>query len=590
LPTNEAHANQKIQSSNQQFPEVELDHIVAMARHEDSARRYASVAQFADDVQRYLDGLPIRAQKDSFTYRTGKFVRRNKIAVGAALLVASSLVVGSTVALSQANIAQSQANVARAERDRAERRFNDIRQLSNALLTDIAPKIERLQGSTEARESVVTQSLKYLDSLAKESADDTALQSELASAYEKVGDLQGNPTNPNRGALTDALISYEKANQMRRKLLETNPRDTEQRRLLANNYRVLGDIRWQTNEPAESMKNSEAALNLYTELQAAQPDSTGLNIALARTNHDIGKSLSTNEKYAESITYFRKAIDLVEELRRQSPERVEVLTLLANCYRQMGNSLSWEGKQKEGEAEMAKAVAIFETLVAAKPNDSGLHTNLYQTYMMTSSLYEEVNDPLSNDFAFKALRLIEQAVEQDPFNLRAKQQLAKTYSRLGVTLSNIGKNTQSILYLEKAAAILQQVAQNETKSRRFTHDLATALIRLGDAKHKQRDLHGALQSMEQGALILTELVETDEADNASLRNLENVSEALVQIHEDLTAQSKGEIEQSHRQAAESNFRRALDILHQLEARNALSKLDRKSLEEVQSAVQKYERK
>ena len=39
-----------------------------------------------------------------------------------------------------------------AERARAERRFNDVRQLSNALLTDIAPKIERLQGATEARE------------------------------------------------------------------------------------------------------------------------------------------------------------------------------------------------------------------------------------------------------------------------------------------------------------------------------------------------------------------------------------------------------------------------------------------------------
>ena len=72
-----------------------------------------------------------------------------------------SLVAGLALALWQAN-------VARRERDRAERRFNDVRQLSNALLTDIAPKIERLQGSTEARQALVFQSLKYLDSLAQE--------------------------------------------------------------------------------------------------------------------------------------------------------------------------------------------------------------------------------------------------------------------------------------------------------------------------------------------------------------------------------------------------------------------------------------
>jgi hypothetical protein len=86
--------------------------------------------------------------------------------------------------------------VAAVERDRAERRFNDVRQLSNALLTDIAPKIERLQGATEARQSLLAQSLKYLDSLAQEAEGDLALQAELAAAYEKIGDLQGNLANP----------------------------------------------------------------------------------------------------------------------------------------------------------------------------------------------------------------------------------------------------------------------------------------------------------------------------------------------------------------------------------------------------------
>ena len=132
-----------------------------------------------------------------------------------------------------------------------------MRHLSNALLFEIAPKIEHLEGATEARQSLLTQSLKYLDSLAQESGKDWALQSELAAAYEKIGDLQGNPTNPNLMVLTDALASYKKANAMRRKLLEKNPKDAEQRRLLANNYRVLGDLRWQTNEPDESLKNSE---------------------------------------------------------------------------------------------------------------------------------------------------------------------------------------------------------------------------------------------------------------------------------------------------------------------------------------------
>jgi len=130
----------------------------------------------------------VRAQKDSFTYRAEKFVKRNKFAVGTISLILLSLVGGLAAALWLAD-------AARQERNRAERRFNDVRQLSNALLNDIAPKIERLEGSTEARQSLVVQSLKYLDSLAGESADDLTLQAELAAAYEKVGTLQGDSRN-----------------------------------------------------------------------------------------------------------------------------------------------------------------------------------------------------------------------------------------------------------------------------------------------------------------------------------------------------------------------------------------------------------
>jgi non-specific serine/threonine protein kinase/serine/threonine-protein kinase len=583
LPTNKESGNGRANVGRQKLVSIELKNIITMARRDEPARRYASVAQLAEDIQRYLDGLPVRAQKDSFTYRTGKFVRRNKVGVGATTLIALSLIIGFAAALWQAN-------VARRERDRAERRFSDVRQLSNALLTEIAPKIERLPGATEARQALLTQSLKYLDSLANEASDDPGLQSELASAYEKVGDLQGNPTNPNLIALTDALASYEKANAMRRRLLERSPRDFEQRRLLANNYRSLGDIRWQTNEPTEALKNTEAALSLYSELLAEQPGSTELRLALARANLDIGKTHSTNEKYPEAISSFQKAVALLVELQRQSPDGIEVLMLLAESHKQMGNSLAWDGKQKEAEAEVAQAVAMSESLAAANPYDNRFRTGLWQTYIMASSVYEEVNDPLSNEYAFKALKVIEEMVEKDPANVRARQQLSRTYSRLGVTLDNTGKSAESILYLGKAVQIVQELVRNETKNRRFKYDLATAFIRLGDSRYKQRDFPGAIQDLEQAAAILTELVNTDAADNASLRNLANAYDSLAKTYVDLAAQSRGEKRESHQQAALQNYRRAIDILRQLEARGALSKYDRKSLEELQATVEKMSAK
>lgn len=579
----------KLEIRNSKILEGDLDNIVLMAMRKEPARRYSSVGQFSEDIRRHLEGLPVVARKDTVRYRAEKFVHRHKVAVTAAALIGVTLIGGIIATVWQANRATRAARIAARERDRAQRRFEDVRHLSTALLFEIAPQIERLAGATEARQSLLTQSLKYLDSLANESGDDLALQNELAAAYEKIGDLQGNPTNPNLIALADALVSYEKANAIRQKLLEKNPADAEQRHFLANNYRVLGDIRWQTKESAESLKNSEAALRLYTTLLADTPDSPELRLALAQTNHDIGMNFSTNGKKATSIAYFQKAIDSAEDLRSRYPNRVDVLTLLANGHKQMGNALSWEQKQKEGEAEMAKALALSESLVAANPNDVSLEIGLYQTCMMTSNVYEEVNNSLANEYAFKALEIIERVAGKDPANLRAKQQLAKACSRIGVTLANVGKTAESVLYLEKAVALLRAIAQNETKNRRFTYDLAIALTRLGDTRREQHDFPAALNDLEKAVEVLSELVKSDAGDNASLRDLASAHGSLAKTHEDFAAEANAENKPSHRQLAQQHFGLAVDFFRQLEARNALSKVDRKSLEEMRMAARKYDR-
>ncbi|HEX8685716.1 MAG TPA: serine/threonine-protein kinase, partial [Pyrinomonadaceae bacterium] len=275
LPTDQDGAG-KGRAGARKAADSELDNIVAMARREDPARRYATADELADDVGRYLEGRPVRAQKDSLTYRAGKFVRRNRAGVAAAALAVASLVAGLGVAVWQARAAAR-------ERDRAERRFDDVRQLSNALLSDIAPKIERLPGSTHARQSLVGQSLKYLDSLAGESADDRVLQAELASAYEKVGASQGAPERPNLGDYPGAVASYRKAQSIRRRLLELDPADAENRRRLAASYNDLAAVLYWTNDYAGALEAHAEALRLYESLAAERPADLRLRLALAET-------------------------------------------------------------------------------------------------------------------------------------------------------------------------------------------------------------------------------------------------------------------------------------------------------------------
>lgn len=86
----------------------DVDNIILMAMRKEPQRRYSSVAEFSEDLRRHLDGLPVIAAKDTFRYRAGKFIKRHRVSVVAALLVLLSLVVGMLATFWQAQQARQE--------------------------------------------------------------------------------------------------------------------------------------------------------------------------------------------------------------------------------------------------------------------------------------------------------------------------------------------------------------------------------------------------------------------------------------------------------------------------------------------------
>jgi serine/threonine-protein kinase len=105
----------------------DLDNIVLLAMRKEPERRYASVEQFAADLERHLEGAPVIARGDSWRYRSAKFVRRHASAVAlSAALLASLLGFAVTTAIQARRLEHERDAVAaqharaEAERDRAE--------------------------------------------------------------------------------------------------------------------------------------------------------------------------------------------------------------------------------------------------------------------------------------------------------------------------------------------------------------------------------------------------------------------------------------------------------------------------------------
>lgn len=86
----------------------DLGLIILTALRKEPELRYRSVEQFADDLRRYLDGMPVSARDNTFAYRASRFIRRNAIGVTAAALLFLILVGGLTATIYQARRAEEE--------------------------------------------------------------------------------------------------------------------------------------------------------------------------------------------------------------------------------------------------------------------------------------------------------------------------------------------------------------------------------------------------------------------------------------------------------------------------------------------------
>ena len=163
----------------------------------DPAARYSSAEAFRAEIDRYLEGRPLTVSRASVIRRALKFVKRNRLMVGAVVALAASLIGGVTVSTIQAR--------------RAQRRFAQVRELANTFLFQFYDQVTPLPGSTAVRASIVDTARKYLDGLAKEAGSDRALLLELAQAYQRLGDVQGRTGTANLGQLDEARKSYRRA-------------------------------------------------------------------------------------------------------------------------------------------------------------------------------------------------------------------------------------------------------------------------------------------------------------------------------------------------------------------------------------------
>ncbi len=523
----------------------DLDNIVMMAMRKEPERRYRSVEQFSEDIRRYLSGLPVTARSDSFIYRASKFARRHRVAVVAAALVLMSLL-GGIIATTLA------ARRARAERARAERRFAQVRKLSNTFLFDFHDKIQNVPGSTEARAMVAKTALEYLDSLAQEAADDPQLEWELAMAYHKVGDVQGDPWAPNLGFPQEAMQSYQKGLNLAQRLSRNGNNDLKVLRQLARGYFKVGELHSAAGVQSAAREALSQAVVPAEKLERQTHDPEDLRL-LQSCHIGLGDvSLDTGDPVGALASY-RMEMSLAERRVAEFPGDRSQLSL-AMSHKRVAEALDSLGDLQGAVDGLRRSMALMDKLspgFAAEPVclRARMISLLWLGHLAGSPRYINQGDTRAAlRYYGQYLEISGQLAALDPKNSLAQQDLAGAHQRLGEVLA-LEDPAQAVEHFRKALGIINKSLASAPQETLFLNWKAHFLKGMGIALRRLGDRQGALQNLREALQIRQELRSRDDA---NLKKRANLHATLLELA-DTT------LEAGDHSGALEFYRQALDL-------------------------------
>jgi len=494
----------------------DLDNIVLMALRKEPQRRYASVEQFAQDIQRHLDSLPVLAQKDTVAYRTSKFVNRHKLGAIAASIITVTLLTALLVTIRANRIARQQAEIARTQQERAERRFNDVRKLANFMIFDLPGPIHLVRGSVAVEKMLYDNGLKYLDSLAAEAEGDVSLQRELAAGYKHLGDSQDYPYGGGLGDSAGALVSYRKSLQMRQRLVEKDPRNTSDQIDLSDAYRTIGFLLYKMGDVqgaregvhkaleiirpialahddnvnalgefgsvlftlgivdaewlAEGSRESSAlfvglpsvairyeldALYVYRKLAEKRPDMPILQIRVAYLDGDVSTAYLHSGNLNEAIRYAREQVQALTRVHNTDATIGALFTDgKASAHSHMGDALLLGGRWREAVSEYRSELSLFKHLVdPKKPED---FKTLADGYIHLGQAESLAGNPTAG---LKLIRTgidtVKSRVPSDPKDRDRAVLLGRAFVFEGQTLENLGDERGALQSYKQATSIFE---------------------------------------------------------------------------------------------------------------------------------------
>ena len=318
---------------------------------------------------------------------------------------------------------------------RARRSLSRGRRLANALIFDVHDAIADLPGSTPVRGNLVKLALEFLDKSARDVGHDASLDNELALAYQRVGDVQGNPTNANLGDMAGARASYEKAVAIAQGAVAAIPNDSRARSTLAQLHERLADVTAPKGDVHAGVEHQRQALALYAAIDSLDPSPRAthqLAVSRIKLGDLLGHPAFANlGDTAGTMAQYKEALALLESIAANPPDRYENRRYRALLFERIGR-LEDQAGNEHAASTLGRSLALREVLAGEPPDSVNARRDVAITHFLLCALHLRYRDTESALASCERSHELRAALYRaDPKNSQLLRGMSLIHRRLG---------------------------------------------------------------------------------------------------------------------------------------------------------------
>jgi serine/threonine-protein kinase len=326
----------------------DLDAIVGKAMHKQAERRYASVAQLSEDLERWLEGQPVRARPDSRAYRVHTFLRRHPLGTAAGALLLLLLVAFAAAMAWQAE------RVAR-ERDSARREARVAKETADFLIDLFGASDPRVAdpANLRARDLLDAAAERLPTALASDPLARARLLHTIGLAFANMGDdtrgtalladalaLRKQHAGTDSSEVADSLNRLGNIHRQFGRLAEAEPmllraldwrtRNGPVDADLADSYNNLGLLQNDMGQYEEAESTLRRAIALHRQVAGDASNS------VASPLHNLAIALRAQKRFEEARAAALESLQRKRSADERSASVANTLAVLANIERELG--------------------------------------------------------------------------------------------------------------------------------------------------------------------------------------------------------------------------------------------------------------